>query len=226
MSALQAILMRIEKAAVKANRKFSEITLIAVSKTFNTQTILPFLKAGHRIFGENRVQEVKKKWPALRHHFPDIELHLIGPLQSNKVSEAVRLFDVIETIDRDKIAALLAQEIRRQNKSLKLYIQVNTGSESQKSGVAPHNVAHLLNQCKNYHKIYIEGLMCIPPLGENPATHFAILKKIGREVGLSRFSMGMSNDFETAIAFGATHIRIGSAIFGHRNNKKNQSLYG
>jgi len=217
VAALQQVFAKIAKSATESGRQVADITLVAVSKTFDTPAIVPVLKAGQRIFGENRVQEAKTKWPALRHDFSDIELHLIGPLQSNKAAEAVQLFDVVETIDREKIAVVMAQETRKQGKHLRFYVQVNTGLEPQKAGIAPQDTVTFVRRCQTYHHLDIEGLMCIPPVEENPGPHFALLEKLGQEAGLSRFSMGMSGDFETAIAFGATSIRIGSAIFGHRN---------
>lgn len=216
ISALQQIFAKIEKAADESGRSASDITLVAVSKTFDAPEILPVLKAGQRIFGENRVQEAKAKWPALRQTFPDIELHLIGPLQSNKAAEAVQLFDVIETIDREKIAAALAHEVKKQARRLRFYVQVNIGLEPQKAGIAPQDTVAFVRRCQTFHHLDIEGLMCIPPVDENPGPHFALLEKLGKEAGLSHFSMGMSGDFETAIAFGATSIRVGSAIFGYR----------
>lgn len=216
VASLRHVLAEIEKAAAESNRQAADVALVAVSKTFDAATILPVLKAGQRIFGENWVQEAKAKWPTLRHNFPDVELHLIGPLQSNKAAEAVQLFDVIKTIDREKIAAVLAQETQKQAKRPKFYIQVNTSSEPQKAGVAPQDTVAFVRRCRIHHHLDVEGLMCIPPVGENAGPHFALLEKLGRESGLSHLSMGMSGDFATAIAFGATSVRIGSAIFGYR----------
>jgi len=215
--ALHHIYARMAQAALESGRKAVDIALTAVSKTFDEAAILPVLHAGQRIFGENRVQEAKAKWPGLRQQFSDIELHLIGPLQSNKVAEAVALFDVIETIDREKIAAALAQEVQKQHKQMRFYVQVNTGLEPQKAGIAPQEAAAFVKHCQEHHKLKIEGLMCIPPVEENSGPHFALLTKLGRQAGLAKFSMGMSGDFETAIAFGATSVRVGSAIFGHRD---------
>ncbi|AQS40872.1 MAG: Alanine racemase domain-containing protein [Candidatus Tokpelaia hoelldobleri] len=212
--ALHHIHARIIRAALESGR----IALTAVSKTFDDTVILPVLHAGQRIFGENRVQEAKAKWPQLRRQFPDIELHLIGPLQSNKAAEAVALFDVIETVDREKIAAALAQEVQKQHKPMRFYVQVNTGLEPQKAGIAPQEATAFVKRCREHHKLTIEGLMCIPPADENPGPHFALLAKLGKAAGLAKFSMGMSGDFETAIAFGATSVRVGSAIFGHRDH--------
>jgi hypothetical protein len=174
------------------------------------------LAAGQRVFGENRVQEAERKWPVLKTEFPEIELHLIGPLQSNKTKDAVALFDAIHTIDREKIARAIASEISRQQRTLKLFIQVNTGEEPQKAGVMPREGRAFVDFCKVELKLPIVGLMCIPPVDEEPAVHFAFLAKLAKEAGLNGLSMGMSGDFEAAIAFGATHIRVGSAIFGQR----------
>lgn len=207
---------RIEAATRAAGSPAGAAALVAVSKTFDGDEIRPVIEAGQRIFGENRVQEAQGKWPALVADFPDIELHLIGPLQSNKAKEAVALFDVIETVDREKIAAELAKEIARQSKAPKLYIQVNTGSEPQKAGIDPREAAAFVQRCRDVHGLAIEGLMCIPPADENPGPHFALLAKIAREAGVEKLSMGMSGDYETAIAFGATGVRVGSAIFGTR----------
>ena len=168
------------------------------------------------MFGENRVQEAQGKWPELKARYPGIELHLIGPLQSNKARDAVALFDVIHTIDRPKIAQVLADEMKRQNRKLQLFVQVNTGEEEQKAGVLPADLGALLGHCRNDLKLEITGLMCIPPVDEEAAIHFAFLAKLAREQGVAGLSMGMSADFETAIRFGATHVRVGSAIFGGR----------
>ncbi|RCL00144.1 MAG: Alanine racemase domain-containing protein [Candidatus Tokpelaia sp. JSC188] len=216
VNALQDVSIKIEKKIAELGKSL-DITLVAVSKAFNAQKIMPILEVGHRVFGENRVQEAKAKWPMLRQTFSDIELHLIGPLQSNKAAEAVQLFDVIETVDREKIAMVLAQEMKKYDKHLRLYVQVNTGSELQKAGIPPQDTIAFVKRCQTFHHLNIEGLMCIPPTDENPGLHFALLEKLGREAGLSKFSMGMSKDFETAIAFGSTNIRIGSAIFGCRS---------
>lgn len=202
-----------EKAA---GRKAGVVMLVAVSKTFEADDIRPVIEAGQRVFGENRVQEAQAKWPDLKHEFPDLELHLIGPLQSNKTKEAVALFDVIETVDREKIAAELAKEMARQGKSPKLYVQVNTGSEPQKAGIEPTEAVAFVKRCRDTHGLAIEGLMCIPPADENPGLHFALLEKLAREAGVEKLSMGMSSDYQTAIAFGATSVRVGSAIFGNR----------
>jgi pyridoxal phosphate enzyme (YggS family) len=207
---------RIETAARAAGRDPVDVRLIAVSKTFEAPDILPVLGAGHRLFGENRVQEAKGKWPALKAQFPDVALHLIGPLQSNKAKEAVALFDAIHSIDREKIARAVAGEMAAQGKRLELFIQVNTGEEPQKAGVMPKAAPAFVALCRDELKLAIAGLMCIPPVDEEAAVHFAFLAKLAGELGLKGLSMGMSDDFETAIAFGATHVRVGSAIFGAR----------
>ena len=207
---------RIAAVVHKANRTEGEVTLVAVSKTFDADAIRPYLDAGQRVFGENRVQEAQGKWPALRADFEGIELHLIGPLQSNKAKEAVAFFDVIETVDREKIAAELAKEIARQGKAPRLYVQVNTGLEDQKAGIPPREAAAFVTRCREVHGLAIEGLMCIPPADENAGPHFALLAKIAREADVGKLSMGMSGDYELAIAFGATSVRVGSAIFGVR----------
>lgn len=213
---LEQVRDNIASAEREAGRMAGSVTLVAVSKTFEAGTIVPVIEAGQRVFGENRVQEAQGKWPALKAAYPGIELHLIGPLQSNKAKEAVALFDVIETVDREKIAAELAKEIARQDKAPRLYVQVNTGSEPQKAGVDPREAVAFVDRCRDVHGLAIEGLMCIPPLDENPGPHFALLEKLAREAGLEKLSMGMSSDYELAIAFGATSVRVGSAIFGAR----------
>lgn len=214
--ALDAVLGRIATAAREAGRNPSDVTLVAVSKTFEAPAIEPVLMSGHRVFGENRVQEAKAKWPALRERYAGIELHLIGPLQSNKAHEAVALFDVIHTVDRPKIAATLAAEMHKQGRRPKLFVQVNTGEEPQKAGVMPREAAAFVANVRNELKLEIAGLMCIPPVEEAPAVHFAFLAKLAKELGLRELSMGMSADFETAINLGATCVRVGSAIFGGR----------
>lgn len=211
-----AVKARIAAAEREAGREAGAVTLVAVSKTFDAADIQPVIEAGQRVFGENRVQEAQGKWPALKEAFADIELHLIGPLQSNKAKEAVALFDVIETVDREKIAAELAKEMVRQDRAPKLYVQVNTGSEPQKAGIEPREAVAFVARCRDVHGLAIEGLMCIPPADENPGPHFALLEKLAREAGVEKLSMGMSGDYETAIAFGATSVRVGSAIFGSR----------
>ena len=213
---LFAVQSEIRKAEVEANRSEGSVTLVAVSKTFDADAIRPVIEAGQRVFGENRVQEALAKWPYLRTDFPDIELHLIGPLQSNKTQEAVALFDVIETVDREKIASTLAVEMKKQNRFPKLFVQVNTGSEPQKAGIEPKEALAFITRCRDVHGLMIEGLMCIPPADENPGPHFALLRKIADEAGVEKLSMGMSGDYRIAIGFGATSVRVGSAIFGAR----------
>ncbi|WP_349436476.1 YggS family pyridoxal phosphate-dependent enzyme [Pararhizobium sp. A13] len=214
---LNDVLSRIRNAEGGANRASGSVSLVAVSKTFDAEVIRPVIDAGQRIFGENRVQEAQGKWPALRAAgTSDIELHLIGPLQSNKAADAVALFDVIETIDREKIARAVAAEIVRQDKPVRLYVQVNTGLEPQKAGIAPDETIAFVALCRETIGIPIEGLMCIPPADENPGTHFALLAKLAARCGLTKLSMGMSGDFEVAVQFGATSVRVGSAIFGTR----------
>ncbi len=213
---LAAIRQRIVQAEIAAGRTSGSAQLIAVSKTFEPEDIIPVIAAGQRRFGENRVQEAKAKWPDLRKGTPDIELHLIGPLQSNKAREAVELFDVIHTVDREKIAAALATEMRALGRTLKLFVQVNTGLEPQKAGIDPRDSSAFVAACRERHDLSIAGLMCIPPAEDAPGPHFALLAKLARELGLKELSMGMSGDFETAVEFGATFVRVGSAIFGTR----------
>jgi len=213
---LDFIRAEIRKAALASGRDPASVTLVAVTKTFAAEAILPALAAGQRVFGENRVQEAKAKWPALRARFPDLELHLIGALQSNKAREAVALFDAIHTVDRAKIAAALAEEIARQGRRPRLFVEINTGGEGQKAGVLPEAADAFIGECRERYRLTIEGLMCIPPFDEPPAPHFALVQKIARRNGLAALSMGMSADFQSAIAFGATHVRVGSAIFGAR----------
>jgi len=213
---LKRVRDEIVSAANAVKRSPADVELIAVSKTFDGEAIKPVLAAGQRVFGENRVQEAERKWPALKAEFPDVELHLIGPLQSNKAKDAVALFDVIHTIDREKIARAIADEIAKQQRTLKLFVQVNTGEETQKAGILPREAKAFVALCRTELKLPIMGLMCIPPVDEEPAVHFAFLAKLARETDLHCLSMGMSSDFDAAIAFGATHIRVGSAIFGHR----------
>lgn len=206
----------VAEAAREAGRDPADVRLIAVSKTVPPDRITPLLRAGHRLFGENRVQEAAEKWPALREQWPETELHLIGPLQSNKVKEAVALADAIHTVDRDKIARRLAAEIKAQGRAPALFIQVNTGEEPQKAGIPPTETEAFLARCRDEHGLAITGLMCIPPQDEPPAPHFALLADMAARLGLPGLSMGMSGDFETAIRFGATHVRVGSALFGAR----------
>ena len=204
------------KAEADAGRLAGAVTLVAVSKTFDADHIRPAIEAGQRVFGENRVQEAYSKWPELKAETPDIELHLIGPLQSNKSAEAVALFDVIESVDREKIARTLAEEMQKQGKRPRLYVQVNTGLEPQKAGIAPDDTAAFLKLCREELGLTIEGLMCIPPAEENSGPHFALLALLAAENGVEKLSMGMSGDYETAVGFGATSVRVGSAIFGTR----------
>ncbi|MEJ8474932.1 YggS family pyridoxal phosphate-dependent enzyme [Roseibium algae] len=194
-----------------------EATLVAVSKTFPAEDIQPVLAAGQRVFGENRVQEAMAKWPGLREDYEGVELHLIGPLQSNKAKEAVATFDVIHTIDREKIAKSLKLEMDKQDRNLPCFIQVNTGEEPQKAGIAPHDLDAFVARCRDEIGLEVVGLMCIPPVEDAPGPHFALLQKMADRNGLSLLSMGMSSDYETALGFGATHVRVGSAIFGHRD---------
>jgi pyridoxal phosphate enzyme (YggS family) len=212
---LNEIKTRIARAEVEAGRPKGSVRLIVVTKTFDSDAIRPLLEAGHRDFGENRVQESAGKWPALREAFPDLRLDLVGSLQSNKAEEAVALFDAVHAIDRPKIAEAIARAGERTGRRPTLFVQVNTGEESQKAGVAPGGVRDLLERCGEL-GLTIAGLMAIPPEAESPGPHFALLGKLARENGLSRLSMGMSGDFETAIAFGATDVRVGSAIMGER----------
>jgi pyridoxal phosphate enzyme (YggS family) len=215
-TSLSAVRGEIGEAARAAGREPAEVKLIAVTKTVPEATIEGAIAAGQRIFGENRVQEASAKWPALQARHPDLELHLIGPLQTNKVRDAVSLFDVIETVDRPKLARALAEEFARSERRPRLFVQVNTGEEPQKAGVLPVDTDAFVKACREDHGLVIEGLMCIPPLDEEPALHFALLAKLAARLGLKELSMGMSGDFRTAIAFGATYVRIGTAIFGAR----------
>lgn len=212
-----AIRHAVQRSAHDAGRADSDVTLVVVSKTYGPTEIEPVLLSGHRIFGENRVQESQGKWPALKARFPDVELHLIGPLQSNKAKEAVALFDVIETVDRPSIAEALSKEFQKTVRRPKLYVQINTGEEPQKAGVSPKEADAFLKRCREEWHLEISGLMCIPPVDEPPSPHFALLRKIAERNGLQTLSMGMSSDFDAAIQVGATHVRIGSAIFGARS---------
>src|SRR5262245_40419988 len=216
---LLEVRQRITRAASDADRNATDITLVAVSKTFGASAIEPVIAAGQRVFGENRVQESKAKWPELRARHSGIILHLIGPLQSNKAQEAVALFDCIQSLDREKLARVLADEIQRQGRSPQLFIEINTGGEEQKAGIAPRDADRFIASCRSTYGLAIQGLMCIPPAEEEPALHFALLETIAKRNGLKGLSMGMSADFETAIRFGATHVRVGSAIFGERHKK-------
>lgn len=213
----QVVHSAIRAAEAEAERPAGAVTLVAVSKTHGPETIRPVIEAGQRVFGENRVQEAQGKWPALKAEFPDVELHLIGPLQSNKAGDAVALFDAIESIDREKIAAALAAEMEKQGRRPKLFVQVNIGEEPQKAGIPPLEAVAFVARCRQVHGLAIAGLMCIPPVDASPGPYFALLAKLAREAGVEELSMGMSSDFETAIAFGATSVRVGSAIFGARD---------
>lgn len=210
------VIAAISAAEKTAGRAPGSVTLIAVSKTFGAEDICPVLDAGHRDFGENKVQEAQGKWPALKSAYANVRLHLIGPLQSNKAKDAVALFDAIHSIDRPKIARAVAAEMAKQGRKVQLFVQVNTGEEPQKAGVMPREASAFVAMCREELKLEIAGLMCIPPVEEEPAVHFAFLEKLARETGVAGLSMGMSGDYETAIEFGATHIRVGSAIFGAR----------
>jgi len=214
--ALARVRDEIAAACAQARRDAASVTLIAVSKTFSRDAIEPVIAAGQCVFGENRVQEAKAKWPALRAAHPDLALHLIGPLQSNKAKDAVALFDAIHTIDRPSIAEAVAKEIARQNRRPLLFVEINTGAEPQKAGVLPEHADAFIETCRETHGLTIAGLMCIPPFEEAPAPHFALTAKIAARNGLKLLSMGMSADFATAVAFGATHVRVGTAIFGGR----------
>lgn len=206
---------QIRKAERTAGREEGAARLVAVTKTQSEDAIAAALATGHRLFGENKVQEAQAHWAGLRAHYSDIKLHLIGPLQTNKAKEAVALFDVIETLDREKLADALAAEMKKQGRVVPCFVQVNTGEEEQKAGIAPRDLPAFLSYCKNI-GLKIEGLMCIPPVDEPPGLHFALLKKLARRHGLKELSMGMSGDFERAIAAGATYVRIGTALFGAR----------
>jgi pyridoxal phosphate enzyme (YggS family) len=213
---LAAVRAEIARACREAGRIPAGVTLIAVAKTFDAKAIEPVIAAGQRIFGENRVQEAKAKWPALQAKYPGLELHMVGSLQSNKAREAVELFDAIHSLDRQSLAEALAKEIARQKKRPLLFMEVNTGAEPQKAGVLPQDADEFLRRCKDDWGLQIDGLMCIPPLQDAAAPHFALTAKIAARNGLKLLSMGMSADFPVAIAMGATHIRVGTAIFGER----------
>ena len=213
---LAQVRARIAEAAARAGRDAKAIRLLAVSKTFDAASIEPVLQAGQSEFGENRVQEAQAKWPRLRALHPNADLSLVGPLQTNKVRDAVALFDAIHSLDRDRLAASLAAEMARQGRTLTLYVQVNTGGEPQKSGVTPQKTTDFVRRCQEEHGLAIAGLMCIPPAEADPAPHFDMLRRLGDALELRFLSMGMSADFETAIEHGATHVRVGSAIFGSR----------
>jgi pyridoxal phosphate enzyme (YggS family) len=216
-TALADLLGRIEHARAAAVQPAPSTTLVAVSKTHPAERILPILDAGHRVFAESRVQEARVKWGPLLSAYRGVELHLIGPLQTNKVRDAVRLFDVIESLDRPKLAEALKEEFSSHDRQPDLFIQVNTGNEPQKAGVAIQDVPDFISFCRDHLALPVRGLMCIPPLNQPAAPHFALLQKLAREARLPLLSMGMSGDFEAAIKFGATHVRIGSALFGARD---------
>jgi hypothetical protein len=214
---LDAVRADIVRACKDAGRDPAEVTLVAVSKTFPPDAIEPVIAAGQRVFGENRVQEAKAKWPALQAKHPGIALHLIGPLQSNKTKEAVALFDAIHSVDRPSLCEALAKEIARQGRAPLLFVEINTGAEAQKAGVLPQDADVFLDRCRAVYGLTVSGLMCIPPLEEAPGPHFALTAKIAKRNSLKLLSMGMSADFATAIQLGATHVRVGSAIFGERS---------
>ena len=213
---LNSIKTQIEHAEEKFDRTIGSTQLLAVSKVQPNERVLNVLEQGHTIFGENKVQEAHGKWPAFRENFSNVKVHLIGPLQSNKVKQAVELFDAIHTLDRLKLARKLANEIQTQGKAPEMFIQINTGEEEQKSGISPKDADRFIADCLSL-DLPIKGLMVIPPVNEEPSLHFGLLRKIAHRNGLAGLSMGMSSDFESAIAMGATHIRVGSAIFGERN---------
>ncbi len=215
-TALAAVRGEIEAACRAARRDPAGVTLVAISKTFPADAVEEVIAAGQRIFGENRVQEAKSKWPALKERHPGLELHLVGPLQSNKVKDALTLFDAIHSVDRPSLCAALAKEIAKAGRQPRLFVEVNTGAEPQKAGVLPEDADAFLARCRDEYGLRIEGLMCIPPFDDPPAPHFALLAKIAKRNGLPFLSMGMSADFPRAIEFGATHIRVGTAIFGAR----------
>ncbi|MCG8360626.1 MAG: YggS family pyridoxal phosphate-dependent enzyme [Kiloniellales bacterium] len=213
---VEAVGRQIAAAAAAVQRDPAEITLVAVSKVHGVERVEAAIAAGLTVFGENRVQEAKAKYPALKAAHPELELHLVGPLQTNKAADAVALFDVIETLDRPKLAAALAKEMAKSGRRPRCFVQVNTGEEPQKAGVPPAEAEAFVKHCRDELALPVVGLMCIPPQEEEPALHFALLRDIARRVGLDQLSMGMSADFETAIRFGATHVRVGTAIFGAR----------
>jgi pyridoxal phosphate enzyme (YggS family) len=213
---LAEVSRRIADAARAAGRQPSDVTLVAVSKTHGADSVRELLEVGHRVFGENRVQEAEGKFPALKAEYPDLELHLIGPLQTNKAREAVALFDVIQSVDREKLAASLVKEMERLGRRPACYIQVNTGEEPQKAGIVPKDLDAFVTACREQYQLPIVGLMCIPPVEEEAALHFALLGKMAARNGLAKISMGMSADYETAVRLGATHVRVGSALFGAR----------
>jgi hypothetical protein len=219
---LTRVRREIAQACTEARRDPASVTLVAISKTFGPEAIEPVIAEGQRVFGENRVQEAKAKWPALKARHPGIELHLVGSLQSNKAKDAVALFDAIHSVDRPSLAEALAREIAKQGRKPTLFVEVNTGGETQKAGVLPEDTDAFVRACRERYGLDIAGLMCIPPADEPPAPHFALTAKIARRNGLSLLSMGMSADFQLAIELGATHVRVGTAIFGQREARAGQ----
>ena len=216
VTSLNAVRHEIGEACRDSGRVFESVTLLAVSKAYGAAAIEPVIAAGQRVFGENRVQEANAKWPPLRERYRDLELHLIGPLQSNKATEAMALFDAIHSVDRPSLCAAMAKEIQKKGRAPLMFVQVNTGAEPQKAGVLPEHADAFIAACRASYGLEISGLMCIPPVDEAPAPHFALTGKIAERNGLKLLSMGMSADFALAIRFGATHVRVGTAIFGHR----------
>ena len=216
---LRTVQERIEEAARESRRRASDTNLIAVSKAHGAERITPALDAGHRVFGENRAQEAEAKWPPLREAFPSVELHLIGPLQTNKAKAAVAAFDVIQTVDRPKLARVLSEEMSRAGRQRDCFVQVNVGEESQKAGAPPMEADRFIAECRERYRLRVRGVMCIPPFDQEPSPYFALSAKIAERNGLPWVSMGMSGDYEIAIAFGATHVRIGAAIFGPRDSR-------
>jgi pyridoxal phosphate enzyme (YggS family) len=216
LNAYAEVIAALDRAVVEAGRPAGSVALVAVSKTHPAARMLPLLAAGHRLFGENRVQEAQGKWPELKARFANIQLHLIGPLQTNKLREAVALFDVIETVDRPKLAQALAEEMARSGRRLDCYVQINTGREPQKAGILPEQADAFLADCRSRWDLPVIGLMCIPPVDEDPTPHFILLGNIARRHGLGVLSMGMSADYPDAVRCGATHVRVGTAIFGRR----------
>ena len=214
---LAAVRQGIARACRDAGRDAGSVVLVAISKTFAADAIAPAIAAGQRVFGENRVQEAKAKWPLLRERHPGLELHLVGPLQSNKAKEAVALFDAIHSVDRPSLCEALSKEIGKQARKLVLFVEINTGAEPQKAGVLPPDTDDFLKRCRETYGLAVSGLMCIPPFTEAPGPYFALTAKIAQRNGLKLLSMGMSADFATAIQLGATHVRVGSAIFGERS---------
>ena len=219
VAALAAVNADIARACAECGRNPATVTLIAISKTFGADEIAPVIAAGQRVFGENRVQEAKAKWPPLMARHQGLELHLVGALQSNKAKEAVALFDAVHSVDRERLAAALAKEIAAQVRQPTLFVEINTGAEPQKAGIAPQEADGFLALCRDRYGLEIAGLMCIPPADDAPAPHFALTAQIAKRNGLKLLSMGMSADYPTAIAFGATHVRVGTAIFGSRTTK-------